>query len=283
MKKHVNLARFSGAAIISAGALAFSGCNNNSTTGMLNSVSASISTSSTGDLIATIVTGLDTSSYGLAELNIPVVDPKNPSIQYGVINITPTVCSTSTCLNGGELNLTLDLSTIIHIESASTTLPNGTPFPILFSSPATTVYAAPVGSSGGKVYAAIGGGAYLIGAAIPFAGLTGPGSYTPGLDVFDAVKSSNITTYIGYFAGAPNTVDQTGVGVFVDLSSAINALAMRGGAAAARIEKSAQALGGTAKTSSAARPGNGSPEEEQLFLYNLWKNGEEKHPVLQYK
>jgi hypothetical protein len=185
-------------------------------------------------------------------------------------------------LDGGTLSLSLDLSTFIHIDSVATTLPNGTAFPITFSSSSTSVYATPIGSSGAKAYAAIGGGTYLLGAAIPYSGLNGAGSYTPGLDVFGTVSSTDFTTYIGYFAGAANTTDETGVGVFVDLSSAVNALVAKNSVEADAVAKGIESLGGSAKASSAAKPSNGSNQEQQTFLYNLWKNGQEKHTVLKY-
>jgi hypothetical protein len=276
--KYKNRTNYAYAGLIVVSAFGVSACNGTS------SISASVSTSASGDLMATISTSLDTSAYGLAELNIPVVDPKT-SEEYGVINITPTVCSpaATSCASGGTLNLSLDLSSFVHLNSVSSTLPNGTAFPVSFPSSSTVVYATTIGSGGAKVYGAIGGGTYLIGAAVPYSGLNGPGSYTPGIDVFGTVTSNNVTTYIGYFAGAANTVDQTGVAVFADLSSVINALVAKSGVEANAVAQSVESLGGAAKAASVAQPNSGSVSDQNAFIYNLWKNGQEKHTVLQYQ
>jgi hypothetical protein len=252
---------------------AFTGCNSSSSTssvsGMLSSISGSITTDSNSDLWASISADLNTSDYGVAALNIPVVDPNSPTTEYGTINIAPTICSSSTCVNGGTVTLSLNLTTVLSAASTSTALPNGTAFPISFSNSATKLVAVPVGNSGAKVYAAVGGGTYFIGTAIPFAGLDGAGKYTPGADIFASVSSSNVTGYIGVFAGSGS--NQTGVGVFADLSklapastTAIRSMAVK-------------------SASSQLIPSQTSESDKNSFLYHLWKLGREERPTLRYE
>jgi hypothetical protein len=260
--------------VSAASAIAIFGSSCNSTTsvsGLLSAMNATVTTATNGDLVASVSAQLDTSDYGVAELNVNVIDPSNPALTYGTVNITPTVCSgTTTCINGGILTLSLDLSSFVDLTGSNTELPNGTPFPVSFSNAATKLVAVNVGNGGAKVYVALGGGTYFVGAAIPFNGLTGAGKYTPGLDVFATVTSNNINGYIGVFAGAATSVDQTGVGVFADLSSLITSTTT---AIAAKAEaRSSQLI-----------PSKNAKSSEDNFLYHLWKTGHEDRPTLRYE
>ena len=72
----------------------FNGCNSTTTTTVVNNMVSSlvgtVSTDANKDVWTTISTELRTSEYGLASLNLPIVDP-NTGVVYGLIHILPTV------------------------------------------------------------------------------------------------------------------------------------------------------------------------------------------------
>lgn len=254
-----------------------SACNTVNNT--LASLTGIASTDTSGNLWATISADMSVTDYGLDELNVPVIDPSNPLIEYGSINIAPVVCSgAGSCVNGGVVTLSLNLTALTNVSTSNTELPNGTAFPITFTSAATRLIAIPVGSGGAKIYAALGGGTTFIGTAIPFSGLDGAGKYTPGLDIFGTANFDNnlITSYFGYFAG--NGVDQTGVGLFADLSKIVASAQPAGQSGVSAELPSAEGV-----TSFLRKKSNRSEYEQQKFFYHLWKLGHDKHPILRYE
>lgn len=254
-----------------------SGCNSVNNT--LASLSGTATTDSSGNLWASISADMSVTDYGLAELNIPVVDPNNPLIEYGSLTVSPVVCSGATsCANGGLVTISLNLTALAQVTVSNTNLPNGTAFPISFASSAAKLVAIPVGGGGAKIYAALGGGTYFIGGAIPFSGLNGAGKYTPGLDVFATAEFDNdlISSYFGYFAGSG--LDQTGIGIFADLSKLVASNQAQG-----ELKSSMELPTTWGKTSELKQKSNRTEQEQQKFFYHLWKLGHDEHPVLKYE
>jgi len=205
-----------GALCLTATSVFATGCGSSTTTSsILNNVTLKTYQQGTDQWIQMTAT-LSTAGYTLGAVNIPIVNPANPAVEYGQITLAPDLCGTG--CNGGDLTLAFNITQGAHGQSVSPLLPNGTAIPVGGLQNAT-VLAFNVGNFGAKVYFAFGQGVALLGTAIPFAALDPAGQYVPGLDVFAPITISNITADVGIFAGSqPNT---TGVGLFVDLSSVV--------------------------------------------------------------
>ncbi len=170
-----------------------------------------------GDVWAALSASLNTNGFILAGLNVPIVDPSNPSIEYGQIALTPVVCSSgTTCLEGGQLSLSLNLTAVAELPSSSNLLPNNTAIPL---GGLSSVIGLAIGSTGGRIYVDLSKPTAVLGVAFPFAALNGAGSYVPGLDIFDSIPFNDVTAYVGVFAGSAE--GQTGIALFVDASSVI--------------------------------------------------------------
>ena len=267
-------------------ALALTSSCDVSSSNILSSLTSTVSRDAQGNLWATLSSNLSVADYRLAEMNLPVLDPENPTAQYGSIAITPVLCTVPTRCAESLLTLTLNLTALEDFQFLNTNLPNGTAFPVTFPL-LTHVVALPIGNGGGRVYAAIGGGVSFLGVAIPFEGLHGAGRYTPGLNVFTTslFDGDLIKSYFGCFAGAGS--QQTGVGLFADISKLVGSQENRE-LGLVPLLPAMPSLPGipfvsqTPVTSYLQETSNRSETEQQKFLYQLWKLGHDRHPVLQY-
>lgn len=212
------------AALTTAGvgvALLASGCGNSS--GSLGSMVEGVTVKSyqlNGDLWAELTATLSTGSFVLAGIDVPVVDPHNPNIQYGRITLQSAFCQPGhVCTGGGDLSLQINVTQAIHLSFVDPTLPNGTMIPIGGLN-TTPVIALPIGSTGARVYVALSDGVALLGAALPFKQLDSVGQYVPGTNLFFPFSFSNVNGLVGMFFGAQTK--QTGIALFADLSGVID-------------------------------------------------------------
>ncbi len=232
-----------------------------------------------GDVWAGLSAGLNTNGFILAGLNVPIVDPSNPSVEYGQIALTPVVCrSGTTCLEGGQLSLSINLTAVAQLPSSSSLLPNNTAIPL---GGLSSVIGLAIGNTGGRIYVDLSKPTAVIGVAFPFAALNGAGSYVPGLDIFDSIPFKDVTAYVGVFAGSAK--GQTGIALFVDASSVIFPAS---GALPTEVVSSNAVAAHAALASSSSqvslKTNKNSAYEEYVFLSKMESMGS-KHTVLELK
>jgi hypothetical protein len=185
-----------------------------------------------GDLYAQVETQLSTQDFLITDLSLPIVDPNNPSIEYGSISLNNSICMPNTTCSGGggELVIVVNLTEAAGLQSVSDLLPNGTAIPISGLT-ASDVLAFDVGGTGGKVYLDLTQGQEVVGVALPFSELNGVGAYVPGVDIFSPFTVNDVSGVVGIFAGAGS--DQTGIALFADLSSVMASSGANAAAASA--------------------------------------------------
>jgi hypothetical protein len=199
-------------------------------------LSACGSSSSVSSIVSTIQ--LSTQDFLITDISLPIVDPNNPSIEYGSISLNNSICMpNTTCTSGGgELVIDVDLTQAADLQSVSDLLPNGTAIPISGLT-ASSVLAFDVGGTGGKVYLDLAQGQELVGVALPFSELNGVGAYVPGVDIFSPFTVSDVSGVVGIFAGAGS--DETGIALFADLSSVMSSSSAAAASASAEVAKAA--------------------------------------------
>jgi hypothetical protein len=259
-------------------AMLATGCGQQSAGNLLNSLQAKTYEQG-NDVWASVSANLNISGFTMAAINIPIDDPNQTGEVYGDITLAPAVCpaGTSTCTNAATLSIAVDLTAAAKVQATNTELPNGTAFPLSLPSAASLI-ALPVGKSGAKIYIAFGGGTALVGAAIPFTALNGVGKYTPGLNLFDSVPFGNVTAYVGIFAGSGN--DQTGLGLFADLSKVINTGTPTTPSTTSAMAEISRSLVATTPAKSTTKislkPNSHSSQAEQTLYYQLWKESQSR-------
>lgn len=173
-----------------------------------------------GDVWASMSAQLNTGNMYLMSATIPVIDPKNPAIEYGSVSIASNICGTSAvCAGGGTLTVAVDVSALTKFTTTSNLLPNGTMLPLGSAADAATI-GIPIGKNGAVLYVAMSNGIAVLGVALPFSALNTVGTYVPGIDLFDVFTIGKVTGDVGLFTGA--APGQTGIAVFADLSSVLN-------------------------------------------------------------
>ncbi len=175
--------------------------------------------SQNGDQWMDVTIMLTTGGFTLAGINLPVINPEDPTKMYGELTMVPNLCMTNPCNAGGELRVALNLTQTTQMQGVDIRLPNGTALPVGGLQNATVV-ALPIAQTGAKIYLAFGQGVAMFGAAIPFSALDPAGKYLPGVNVFQPLTFEKVNLIAGIFAGA--TPNSTGVGLFLDLSSVLN-------------------------------------------------------------
>lgn len=179
--------------------------------------SAQISTHvSNGDEFAALVTNINSSALALPSLQLPIVDLRNPSINFGSISIAPSLDSKST-----DLTIDVDLTQALKIPKLgqNISLPNGTPLPISGIDLTQTMEFS-IGGGGSKVYLEIDpvNKKAFVGTALVI------GQFNPGVpaDLFIPFSSNSISGTAGIFTGI--AAGQSGLGIFADMSSILRSV-----------------------------------------------------------
>ncbi|MCM0607277.1 MAG: hypothetical protein KA715_14405 [Xanthomonadaceae bacterium] len=235
------------------------------------------------DLYANVSAQLNTNSFSMTSFALPILDPNNSSVNYGSISLTPKLGG-----GGGELIISVNVSQAARIKSSSeATLPNGTSLPLSLPS-GVSVIAIPIGNHGAKIYLAASLTTLMIGSAIPFPILDGVGAYVPGVNLFAPIQFGKISSLVGIFAGA--ATDQTGLGVFADLSSVLPASL----SADLNVIAVSSEVQGLSQSQASAAPLHTIPVRfraprvsryaEKRMYYHLWKASQESsNPELKYE
>lgn len=269
--------------------LMLTGCGSGgSVKNLINNIQARSYTQN-GDIYAEVSASLNTATYSLAAFALPIIDPNNSAINYGSISVAP-----NTTGDGGDLRIAVNVSQAAHINSNTDgTLPNGTAFPLAVGK--NSLISIPIGNAGARIYLVVGPKTVLVGSAIPFSALNDVGKYVPGVNVFAPIQAGKVSAFVGVFAGSG--ANQTGLGVFADLSQVLpNGLSV-GGSSPAMIasnsvegvssESSASLAAGSAPASSApvsriTLKSRVSSRDEKKLYYHLWRVGQD-NPTLRYK
>lgn len=181
---------------------------------------AAISTYQSGnDTYGKVTVGLSTNGMILPALDVPIIDPKNPSVAFGEFSILPNLTT------GADLGVAVNLSRLVSLPSpgASPTLPNGMMIPVSGISP-NSLYAFSVGGNRTQIYLDLNMQAQsaMLGIAIPIAQLDQVGSYTGGLvNIFPSFQLQNgVAGTAGVFTGMQP--GQSGLALFMNVSSLLN-------------------------------------------------------------
>ncbi|MCM0606247.1 MAG: hypothetical protein KA715_09165 [Xanthomonadaceae bacterium] len=268
-------------------AITATACGKN-TNSLVKKVAAQATTMN-GDIYAAVSADLNTETYSVAAFSLPIIDPNNPAIQYGSISLKPNAIG-----GGGRIVISVNVSKAAHINSSvATTLPNGTAFPLGLP-PTDNLVAIPIGNNGAKLYVLMGANTLMIGTAIPFSALNDVGRYVPGVNVFSSVSFGKINSFIGVFAGSE--INQTGLGIFADLSQILpNQPTVAPEVIASSESSSVSAVSGESQASSSGASSTpvvkitlngsaqGSKETQRQLAYHLWRVSEEGPAVLRYR
>jgi hypothetical protein len=201
-------------------ALSSSGCGKNNTLPVADIVSQIQlkSYEQNNDQWISVSAQFNTGGFALAGINLPIANPNAPGVLYGQLNLVPTLCQKTPCINRGQVTVELNITQTTQVQGTAPTLPNNTPLPVGGLSGATIV-SLPVADTGARIYLAFGQDVALFGFALPFAALDPAGKYLPGVNVFEPITFDKISLIAGLFAGA--TPVSTGIGLFMDLSSVL--------------------------------------------------------------
>jgi hypothetical protein len=256
------------------------GCSSSSVGSTVSGLTVSSSVQN-GDVWASLNADLSSSGFIISSLNVPIVDPKNTSIEYGQISLSPVVCSSGTvCVEGSQLSLSINLTAVAALPTTTTDLPNGTPVPL---SGLTNLIGLSIGKTGGVVYLDLSSNTAVIGVAFPFAALNGVGTYVPGLDIFDTLSFGNVPAYIGVFAGSGT--NETGLALFVNASSVIYPTTTIPTTTADAVQAQAVLANAAVPSSSekiSLKANKGSAYQEYVLLSGIQSLGN-KHTVLELK
>lgn len=216
---------------------------------------------------------INTGGFQLSGANIPVMDPRNPSVQYGELTIVPTLCSN--CSNfSGEIIAGINISKVSPIEGVAPILPNGTALPVGGLQNARVV-ALPVSKNDvtdAYLYFAFGPNVAMLGTAVSFSAMDPAGAYVPGVNYFQPIKAGPVNLLAGIYAGAaPRT---TGIGFFIDLSGVVNNTN-----APRSLHSLVASRSGEFKSSLVMKPVSPSEKKKQKLLFKLWELNQ-KHLIL---
>jgi hypothetical protein len=166
----------------------------------------------TQDIYADLTSIVEVGGLQFPSLTLPIVDPKNPFMQYGTLTLARTadrknaVIVSTNLTELSQANLTVDR-----------TLPNGNPIPVYGEQDLITL---PI-QKAGKVYLDLSQNRKLLGFAIAIKEFQNIGKYAPGLNLFFDIPSNNgIEGIGGVFTGAGEY--QNGIALFLDVTDAIN-------------------------------------------------------------
>lgn len=149
----------------------------------------------------------------LPSVTLPVVNPKNPSQQYGTISMAPTFDGKN------EIGIAVNFTEALKIQGGPASLPNGTSLPVGGLN-GVDVIQLNIPNTLARVYIALDQGVAMAGFAIAIKELDQIGSTIGNINLFPSFKIEKIIGIAGVFTGTAS--GQTGLALFVDLSSVLN-------------------------------------------------------------
>lgn len=150
----------------------------------------------------------------LPSITLPIIDPKEPGTNYGLISFKPTLQA-----GFNEIALKLNLSKAARVEGKVPTLPNGASLPVGGINDKRIVELG-IDQIHSKIYLGLDGDLTLLGFAIGIKEFDVLNDYLGGTQFFLGFDIKGVLGMVGFFTG--NQAYESGLGFFVDMSSVIN-------------------------------------------------------------
>jgi len=155
----------------------------------------------------------DLGNTALPAVTLPVANPKDPTHVFGSVSMAPT-------LDGkNQIGISVNFTEALKIQGGAATLPNGTALPV-GGLGNVNVIQLNIPNTLARVYIALDKGVALAGFAIAIKELDSIGSSIGGINLFPRFNINNVIGIAGVFTGSQS--GQTGLALFVDLSSVLN-------------------------------------------------------------
>jgi hypothetical protein len=155
----------------------------------------------------------DLGNTALPSITLPVANPKNPSQIFGSISMAPTFDGKN------QVGVSVNFTEALKIQGGIATLPNGTGLPVGGLNNVDVIQLN-IPNTLARVYIALDKGVALAGFAIAIKELDSIGSSIGGINLFPRFNINNVIGIAGVFTGSQS--GQTGLALFVDLSSVLN-------------------------------------------------------------
>lgn len=177
-----------------------------------------------GDQIAEVFLELSTGQTVYPDIELPIFDPTNPSVNYGSVKIHPKSAGVA------EVRVGVNLTTTAQLPNGDPVLPNGSPIPVVGAQNGRVI-SIPVPNTrfviyvAANVYISTPGVApvAMIGAALPFTQFDPIGQAGPTNLFLTFNLPQGILGTAGVFGGPVSGT--SGIGLFVDVSGLIQDLA----------------------------------------------------------
>ena len=167
-----------------------------------------------GDVYLSISSVFKIGAVSMTSIQLPIVDPKDPSIKYGEVSFRPTIES-----GYNEIGIKFNLSASSEVTAGYGTLPNGDDLPIGGFGP-TDIIELAIGKINSKLYLSFGKDNTLLGFAVVIKEFDVVGQSIPGANIFLGFDIKGVQGMAGIFSSEQEM--QSGLGFFLDLSSVIS-------------------------------------------------------------
>gem|GEM_PF-2127278 len=154
-------------------------------------------------------------NFSFTSITIPIRDPRAGGMTYGEISFLPTLTP-----GYNEVKLSLNLSDVAKLQGGSNpTLPNGAAIPI-GGTGSVPIIEILIPNTNTKIYFAFDSKTVLLGFAAAIKEFDALSDYVGGANVFLGFNIKGVLGSAGVFTS--QTPGDSGLGLFVDLSSVIN-------------------------------------------------------------
>lgn len=213
-----------------------------------------------GDAYAEMKAMLNIGGTELPAIELPIADPRNPSVSYGRVAILPSL------IGGAELSVNVNLTKVAEAPTGDATLPNGTSLPI-GGLDSAKVISLPLGHTNARLYIAIDSGTIVLGTAIPVKEMDPLGRYSGGANLFKGFTIKKVRGIAGIFTSP--TPGQNGFGLFVDASGLAKDIPGVGVARLAVVSRNAAPVKTKAVAFINQNPGRSKETKINKYLYKL--------------
>jgi hypothetical protein len=158
---------------------------------------------------------METGSFQMPALELPLLDPNNPGVKLGSFALRPMLGANRT-----EVAINVNLTAAANVRAVDGHyLPNGTKVPIGGIDQIQAI-ALPIDGKGTLLYLGLDTASKqaFIGTAIPIREFEGLTKYVGGLNIFPGFRFNDILAVAGIYTSAPG-VGKNGLAVFVDAGS----------------------------------------------------------------
>ena len=169
-----------------------------------------------GDVWVSLSSEFDLGGLTFSSIDLPIINPKHPSEQYGHVSFLPTLGGTY-----NEIVVSINLTKTAQVNgSDAPTLPNGSSLPIGGLDDATALVELEIAEIKSKIYFAIDHDSTMLGFAITIKEFDSFSGNLGGSNLFLGFNIENVRGMVGMFTSMEP--EQSGLGFFVDLSDVLN-------------------------------------------------------------